>query len=355
MGIFSPTERGTPMNRSIDNQAYLAYARNLTEREVGFVAEFQSWLPGVIIDCHAHCNLPEHVRWVDDQDYNHMLSTFPSFSLEESKEWNGLFHPSVEVRALRFPNVFRGIDHKKANSYLLEQSPEQDRVALYGLPDDVEYTIAALDRPRVSALKMYHAYCSPAAKEIYQYFPKDILAAAQSRDIPIILHPPTRITTCIEQILRVVEDFPRLRVCIAHLSLTKSVEPGLEAAFTALAKCRRISFDTALVPSAKLVEMALRIVGVDRIMFGSDAPLGLIRSTVYQHPHLGERLVTEYQYHWVNSAEHAEFRTLACGTFHAHWQALCAVKEAVLSFPKEEREAIKQMLFYGNAKSFYGF
>jgi hypothetical protein len=167
------------MDRDIDKKAYLAYARNLTERETSFVTEFQSWLPEAITDCHAHCNLPEHFRWVGDQDYNHMLSTFPSFNLEESKEWHALLFPGKTVRSLRFPNVFRGIDHRMANLYLLEQSDAQDRVALYGLPDDCEYTIKMLEHPRVSALKMYYSYPEPPATEIYQYFPKIVLEAAQ--------------------------------------------------------------------------------------------------------------------------------------------------------------------------------
>src|SRR3989338_2147147 len=67
--------------------------------------------------------------------------------------------------------------------------------------------------------------------------------------IPFILHPPRRITVCLEQILRLAEDFPRLRVCLAHLSLTKRMVPGLEEAFRAIAQHPLMSFDTSLVPS----------------------------------------------------------------------------------------------------------
>lgn len=275
------------MNRKIDREAYLAYTRALTENEHDLVREFQEWLPDTIIDCHAHCNLPEHIRSIDDRAYNHMLSTFPSFSLEESKEWHALLHPGKNVRSLRFPKTFRGIDHRAANLYLLEQSDVQDRVALYGLPDNPEYTIEMLEHPRVSALKMYYLYLEPPATEICQYFPKVVLEEAQRRDIPIILHPPRRITMCLDQILTLARDFSRLRICLAHLSLTKSVVPGLEEAFTAIARLPCAHFDTALVPSAEVVAMALRIVGSGRIMYGSDEPLNLIRSTPYAPPRKG--------------------------------------------------------------------
>jgi len=315
------------------------------------IREFQEWLPDTIIDCHAHCNLSEHVRSIDDRAYNHMLSTFPSFSLEESREWHALLHPGKDVRSLRFPKTFRGIDHRAANLYLLEQSDVQNRISLYGLPDDPEYTIGMLGHPRVSALKMYYSYLEPPATEIYQYFPKVILEEAQCRDIPIILHPPRRITMCLNQILTLATDFPRLRVCLAHLSLTKSVVPGLEEAFAQIAQLPRVHFDTALVPSAEVVVTALRIVGPERIMYGSDEPLNLIRSTPYVHPEKGERLATQYPYHWVDSSEN-QYKHLAASITHAHWQALHAAKTAVSDLPEREQATVKQKLFHDNAKLF---
>lgn len=343
------------MNRKIDREAYFEYARALTGKEEDLLREFQEWLPSTIIDCHAHCNLPEHVRSIDDRAYNHMLSTFPSFSLEESKEWHALLHPGKNVRSLRFPKTFRGIDHRAANLYLLKESDMQDRIALYGLPDDPEYTIGMLGHPRVSALKMYYSYLEPPATEIYQYFPKVVLEEAQRMDIPIVLHPPRRITACLDQILTLARGFPRLRICLAHLSLTKSVVPGLEEVFTAIAQLPCVHFDTALVPSAEVVAMALRIVGSDRIMYGSDEPLNLIRSTPYMHPEKGERLATEYPYHWVDVSDYQAYKHLASGITHAHWQALQAVRTAVSNLPEEEQDGVKQKLFHDNAKLFYGF
>src|SRR5216683_5185396 len=129
------------MQVEIPREAYLEYARHFRASERQLAAEFASWLPETIIDCHAHCNLPEHVRSLDERTYRHMLSTFPSFSLEESQSWHRLLYPQKRVRSLRFPNTFRGIDHKAANLYLLENSPRENRIAVYGLPDDPKYTI----------------------------------------------------------------------------------------------------------------------------------------------------------------------------------------------------------------------
>jgi hypothetical protein len=343
------------MERNIDQKAYLAHASNLSENESRLTHEFAEWLPRNIIDCHAHCNLPTHVRSIDDRAFGHMLSTFPSFTVEESQEWKKRLYPGKYVQTLRFPNAFRGIDHRQANRYLLENSPADDRVALYGIPDDAQYTIAALAHPRVSALKMYYLYFEPPATEIYHYFPTCILEEAQGRNIPIILHPPKRITSCLEQILRLASDFPRLKICLAHLSLTKTMVPGIEDAFRALARQPLIHFDTALVPSMEVVSCALNAVGTERVMFGSDEPLHLIRSVAYQHPRLGERIVTLYSYHWTNGEEHQTFSNLADAAVHAHWLVLGAIKNAISAHSTQLQEVIKQQIFYTNARDFYGF
>lgn len=343
------------MFHGVDRDGYLDYSRNLSGKELDLISEFKDWLPDNIIDCHAHCNLEEHVRSIDSRSFNHMLSTFPSFTLEESKSWHRLLHPGKHIRSLRFANVFSGIDHKAANLYLLEHSSREDRVALYGLPNDIEYTATMLSHQKVSALKMYYSYFNPPAQEIYQYFPKEVLEVAQDLDIPIVLHPPKNITLCLDQILRLVKDFPKLRICLAHLSLTKSVVLGLEEAFDVLSKLPNVFFDTSLVPSTEVVLMALKLVGSNRIMFGSDEPLNLIRSTPFLHPEKGERLATEFRYHWIDPYDFKEYRNLAVNLTHAHWQALRAIKNSVEEFPKGMQNSIKHQLFHDNAKMFYGF
>ena len=90
-------------------------------------------------------------------------------------------------------------------------------------------------------------------------------------------------------------------------------------------------------------------------MYGSDAPLHLIRSVVYEHPQYGERLATTYPYHWVDPVEHEQFKSLAIRATHAHWQALSALKAAISELPDEVQHIAKQKIFCDNARLFYGF
>ncbi len=334
---------------------YLKHARSLTPAEEEFIKQFEGWLPDQIIDCHAHSCLPEHAGQMDQESYDHIISTFPSFSIEESCDWQRLFHPTKTIRTLRFSGVWRGLDQKAANDYLLKHSPARDRVALYGIPENPDYTTALLHHPRVSALKMYYFHLNPPATHIYQYFTPVILEAAQDLDIPIVLHPPTDIVQCLDQIRQLVRDFPKLRICLAHISLTDRVIPGLKEAMQVLARLHQINFDTALVPDPEIVTLALNTVGTTRLMFGSDQPFHLVRWASYVHPKLGERLVTAIPYHWADPAEHRQYRHLAAKATHSHWEALTAIRQAVERLPIRHQAEAKERIFCSNAEGFYKF
>lgn len=339
----------------IKREEYLEYASRMTTAELDLMKSLNDWLPNSIIDCHAHCNLQEHIHSIRLRDFNHMISTFPSFSLNESLYWNRLFHENKKIRTLRFSGVMYGTDHIKANAYLLDNSPADDKVALFGLPDDIEYTIRMLDHHRVSALKMYAAYFEPAARQIFDFFPKGVLEVAQNKNIPIILHLPLKISSCIGQILTLIACFPKLKICLAHIGLEEIVTNSLTQALKSVSQFSNVYFDTALVQSSDVIREAVKIVGPEKVMYGSDAPFNLIRSTTYINPELGWRLVTEHSYHWVNAEEHKSYKHLALDVPHDHWQAIAAIRNGLSHFSISDQSFMKQLIFHDNAKLFYEF
>lgn len=283
------------------------------------------------------------------------MSTFPSFSIEESGAINRAFYPNSTVKSLRFPHVFRGINHRDANAYLLDHTSDNDRAALYGLPDDTPYTLEMLDDPRVAALKMYPSYLQPAATKVYDYFKPEILEKAEALKIPIILHPPRVITQSVADIIGVARDFPDLDITLAHLGLTKFDIPGLQDAYDRLANETTVNMDTALNPSVDVHFRAISTLGITRVMFGTDQPLDLLRSVPYVHPEKGERIATAYPYHWQNPTEHAEYNHLARNALHSHWLCLDAIRGAIERLPSEEQDEARQNIFHDNAQKLYGF
>ncbi len=339
----------------IRREEYLNFARSLDSKEIQLIREFEEWLPEKIIDCHAHCCLPEHVNEISEEMYSLPISSFPSFSLEESREWQKIMHPQKKIRSLRFSIPLNGIDHKAVNSYLLRKSGQNDKVAIFGLPKDIEYTIKMIKESSALALKSYYLSGKNPLTRIYDYFPQEVLSVAQEKEMPIILHLPAKITKCFDQISKVVSDFPHLKLCIVHLGLEKKINQRVIEAFTSVARHENIVFDTSLISSPEVVKSALDIFGTERVLYGSDEPLNLIRFAIYEHPILGDRLLTKYLYHWVNIEEHLQFRHLLFDVVHSHWNALSGIKKAISEFPLKEREVIKEKVFYSNAKSFFSW
>lgn len=334
---------------------YLAHALSFKKQEVALRRRLMEWLPDSIIDCHVHSNLAEHVDYMEERVIRTILSTFPSISIEESNLLNEKFYPGKVVKKLRFPHVFRGMNHREANDYLLGNSPAHDRIAVFGLPDDIEYTSAIMHHSRTSALKMYYLYVNPTATCIYQCFPPEILEVAQSLGLPIILHLPKMVTACIDDLLKLLSDFPKLVVVLAHLGLPKIPVPGLLEAYKKIARFDYVVLDTAMDPSSEVIGMAVNAFGLDRVMFGSDEPVNMLRYIAYMNPERGQRVITEFRYHWVNASEYEKYRHLAKDAVHVHWQSIVAIKKVVMSLSKKERGIARENIFYNNAKRVFSF
>lgn len=342
--------------RGIDSARYLGDSLTFTKKEKELALTFLEWLPNDIIDCHSHCGFTEHVQEVDDQMYHEMISTFCGFTLEQSNQVAKLYFNGNNLRRLRFPFPFRGIDLKAANDYLLQNVKSPDKVALCGIPNDIEYTVSMLETGKFSALKMYHQQFNPPAKHIYEYFPPVILRKAEQVGVPIILHLPKMITLCKDELIEVISTFPNLKISLAHLGLPHLIVPNLKETYKEVTKFPNIYMDTAMIPSEEVLMLALEIFGSKRIMFGSDEPINLVRAVVYQNPTLGQRIVTKYLYHWIDPEEHEKYKNLATNVTHMHWPAMLAIRNSIERMYSENQQSeVKNDIFSDNAKKFFRF
>ena len=337
------------------DEKYLRYALAFKQDELNFRDELMTMLPRDIIDCHAHCNLIEHACFRDAAILSHPASTFSGFSLDDSKKIQKIFYPGKVVKTLRFPIPLMGIDFRRANEYLLFESGEFDRVAVCGVPDDVGYTTEIIKNKKVIALKMYSFQFIPHANKIYQFFKPEILTMAEKIDIPIILHVPSFLDQCMEDLVSMLKDFPRLRVVLAHLGNPNFVALGLKDNYRRINEFPNVYLDTSLVPCRDVIDVAFEVFGFERIMFGSDEPFHLLRAMEYSNPKLGPRLITEYPYHWVDKDEHREYKHLARNAVHLHWLSLSALVNVIKDRYGNGFERVAEKVFHDNAKLFFGF
>lgn len=339
----------------IPTDRYLKHAKTFLPEEKKIQKALLHWIPNKVIDVHAHSNKAEHVQKIIPGIYHHIISTFPHFSIEESQQMTKLFFPGITVRKLRFPTPYIGIAHKQANQYLLENTPHHDKIALCAIPNDIEYTNKMLKSGFFSGLKVYYYYTTPPKSLIYDFCPHEILEQAESTSVPIILHLPKPITQSISDLNRLQNDFPKLIIVLAHMGLAHLPTPELDECYKKAAKSEYTFLDTSMIASKEVLYKAMQIFGTERIMFGSDEPIHMLRCSIYQNPKRGPRLISDYPYHWTDIDEHHKFKHLAGSLIHAIWKSINAIKDAISLLPLSIQDKVKTQIFYSNAQSVYGF
>ncbi|NCU44662.1 hypothetical protein EOM71_03230 [Candidatus Falkowbacteria bacterium] len=340
------------------NIPYLKYyldSIKLSEQEKSIRAMLMDWLPDKIIDCHAHCNQSIHIVDISDSLYNHINSTFLDFDLERSISSISRLFPGKVVQTLRFSHPMGGIDIKSANEYLINNSPANDRVAICGIPDDIDYTNNLLGLKGIAALKMYHAFFSPPVSNIFDFFKPEILETAQFHNIPIILHLPVPISSAKNDLSLLLNDFPNLRVILAHLGVPITFDSELELAYKQFAKFDNLFMDTSMIMSADIIRSAIDLFGHERILYGTDQPLNLLKGrTHYDSNNCSFRFVTNYPYHWVNPIDFNKYRHISVDSINIHWHSLCAIRDSLQGLSMDSM-SIKMAVFFKNAKMLFGF
>lgn len=350
-------------DRTYDFRAYFEHGMTPTEYDVAYRDALNAHLPDTIIDSHVHASDEDHfdLNGMSDFVWSHMVSTYPVTTLEQSERINGLVMPDQDVRKIRFAHAFSGISHTAVNDYLIEKSPSTDRVALFGISEDardVEYTVEEIRSGKYSALKMYYSSGKKPKYDLFEYFPHGALEAAEEMELPIILHFPRSLKQSLPELEELVDSYPKLRVVLAHIGVTWSYDEAFESVMAKVAGMPTVAVDTSGVVDTQVIESAIRHLGPDRVMYGSDEPLNLLKEFSYQNPTLGPRILTDYPYHWVNPAEREQFGHLAPDHFtYSQFQQvdglLVAIRGLAGSLGAEDR--LKQQIFHDTAKAIYGF
>lgn len=346
----------------IDFERYYEHGLHATQEEIEVIDALNEHIPNVVIDAHTHSGAAEHFNEDNMSDFvkGHMVSTFPVTTLEKSTEISDLTFPGVSVHKLRFAHAFHGIAHKAVNSYLVDGTGPADRVALFGIHGSkmgVDYTVEELRSGKYTGLKMYYSAGEQPVYDLYDYYPKPILAQAEKSEVPIILHLPNSLVLSMDEIKDVATNFPKLRIVLAHAGVTWTDYDDAEPVFADTADYQNIFADTAGVTDTRVLEKIIRQFGDKRILFGSDEPLNLLREQTYIHPDFGPRIITDFPYHWVDKAEHEDFKdTVETPTYNhiLQLEALLTAIRRVTTNPALQQQATER-IFYQNAREIFDF
>ena len=220
----------------------------------------------MIIDCHVHIGLPSMLsRPIPPEKLAR-----PAFQdrMENSVE-NQLAQMDAHGidQAIVFGFPLQEVDQVRANEYVLQaaQDHPQRFIPFMLVDDDTDYWLMR----GACGFKQQNILYAPERFDLMRAYA--IMAEAGA---PMLIHfragPGYSVAEQAQAILRQVPD---LHLIIAHMGRhTPNTDDQVEAALLGLRDYPNVFFETSTVRTPQAVTRAVEIVGVERVIFGSDYP-----------------------------------------------------------------------------------
>lgn len=295
----------------------------------------EPWLPKHIIDFHVHINLPEHYGEIapERSELIWAMEIATSFSWEEMREIYGLLLPNQEVETLAFGGVYREVDIPANNEYVLRGARDPMNHAHGLMVTKPEWDPSSLRDGMKAGFKGIKPYPDLAPQgmddaSIYDFLPHCHLSVMNEFGGIIVLHLPKRGRIAdpdnIRELLEIAHGYPNVKLVVAHVGRSYCL-PTAEMHLDHFRNEPGVHFDIAANLNSDVFRYALDIVGPDRLIYGSDLPVMLMRGI---REHVGDKYInySDGEYGWnVNrkcAADEAVY------TFYIY-EELIALKRAV--------------------------
>ena len=242
-----------------------------------FERELTSFLPDRIFDAHCHIFLEKYVAWSlkdypGDIGYDGYMAAMRD--VHGDRSGGALFIPFAEAEdpAGRGPS----------NEWVGAQTARNEnfRGLFYVMPgDDPEWVRQEVRRLGLHGLKCYHTFADVTPTweaSIPDYLPEQLVAVANDEGWVITLHMVKSRAVAdpdnIHWIRRYCETYPDMRLILAHSARGFQPAHNLEG-LPQLTGLDNLYFDTSVNCEPIAHQAIIRIIGHDRLMYGSDLPV----------------------------------------------------------------------------------
>lgn len=252
--------------------------------------ELKDFLPQKILDVHTHV-------WLDKYLDHKPLApgevkrtvTWPSLvaldnSIEDLQETYRLMLPGKDVTALMFSNSGRS---QQANDYVADASRRSGFPALYfsapeESPEEVERQIRKGGFLGIKGyLSLSPKYIPEAEIRIFDFFPKAQLKKMGELGAIVMLHIPRngrlKDPVNLAQIMEIKQEFPNIRLIIAHIGRAYTKE-DVGNAFETLDQAPDLMYDFCANCCEYAITEVIRHAGVKHVMYGTDMPILRMRT-----------------------------------------------------------------------------
>ena len=253
------------------------------DREL-FDRELNSFVPDRLFDAHAHLYRADH--FPPGQVPKLVASGPPIARFEEFDRRMEEITPGRKTEGLFFPFPSAHVDVAAENEFLFEELAHRPRSRGQMLippqmsPETVRETV---QRCGFVGLKCYHVW-SPRTPTfdsfIEEYLSESHVQIAHELGLSITLHMVrTRALadTANQQTIRNwCLRYPNMKLILAHAARGFNAHHTI-AGIHALKGLRNVWFDTSAVTDCGAIEAIIRVMGHDRVLYGSDFPVTHLR------------------------------------------------------------------------------
>jgi len=255
------------------------YDRYIYEREL------KNFLPDKMFDAHVHISTVGLKPYGSHNGGSSWTDYLPKdLSVAQFLDFSKQMFPNQEMKALIFGMCLQDIE--ETNKFVIKDNQAYQFPMLYRSdyamdPDELEANVKA---GGFLGLKPYlsncPAYIPSSEVRIFDFLPPAHLEAADRNGWIIMLHIPRndrlKDPVNIAQILEIEEKYPNVKLIVAHIGRAYARE-DFGNAFEILKNTKNMMFDfTANLLDEAMVE-AIKTVGVDRFLYGTDLPIAVMR------------------------------------------------------------------------------
>jgi hypothetical protein len=319
----------------------LFFVHTYTDRDRAFWEEhLAAWVPERVVDAHVHISHPRYqIETLSEElkrSYWVMELSEPQDAATAARCYR-LLYPGREVSCLCFPSPSLGTEVEGAN---LDTSREARRRGWRSLavtrPTWVAEQLAWwLDQPSVLGVKPYYSMLGYDRTQrdtyleasIFDFLPHHQLEVLNDRCAWVTLHVPKAERLGHPDNQRELRElrrrYPKIVLVIAHLGRSYAL-PHAEAGLLPLADDPGIHFDISAVMNPQVLVLALRHLGAERLLYGTDNPVFYMRG---RQSWEGARYINHTSYPFAFNTQREAPETEAGYTLYTY-EGLLALKQA---------------------------
>jgi uncharacterized protein len=315
-----------------------------------FQAEFAEWLPQKIFDVHAHSWLPEHNLEPIFNERVGLVFEAESVSKEDLQEAYNFLFPTKKLEYLVFGMPLTTVDRSANNAYISQSIDNQNSFGLYVAhpSENAETLWENLKEGGFVGFKPYLSYVTWKELEdirIRDFLTDAMLEVANTYSLPIMLHVPREKRLAdpdnIADLLYIAKQYPNATIILAHAG--RAYSPELIRVALERLESTNFWLEFSNVQSASVVEEVLKRMPLERVMYGSDIPVAVVRGTMFMLN--GQRVaLTRKPFPWSISGKPGQLRCTFMG-----YEQLRAMKQACTTLGLDKNAV--QKLFYTTAKT----